>query len=779
MKQPASLASASGLRPMSAFVVVATVVVVVGARVALLSRQREAAQPDRTVRETGAPPSYEIVDAAGRVLARSVPRFDLVMSPRSMWQAHTPERMARRLSEALGGEPAPSEVLAAMLPGAEDGVLEVEAWDLSARRAYLLEEWIESGAGSGRGRLSGIAIGPVLDDPRPSGPGATGGRPVYRLSWRPAVLLSRAEREHHGYASAWAWARHLAAGLARCVGLEPGASDEDLLATVWSALLPSGFCRPVRGIPSERVLDVRDLLREEGVSTWQMRIAYESDRSYPCGGHELLGSWGYTRPDQTTADARDGLELLARRMLLSEEWSFLDRRPPVYTWLQDRAVRGERANAFLDHRPAASPPAVRTTIDLALLQALRRELGELMEEHRPALALGIVLDVASGDVLAVDSVEAYEVQPFAPVYHAFTPGSTFKLVTMAVALEEGAVTPEQRFDVGHGDFVAVDPRTGSRRMIREAEGSLEGVITASEALAYSVNAGLVQIGLRVPAAAFHARLVALGYGRAPGSGLGIERAGYLAALPWSWLHTQASVCFGHELSTTLWQHATALATIVRGGEHRPLRLLRSVAQDGVEHEVPAAPPVRVLSERACGLVREMMALGASEGTGDGAGQRLLELARAAGIADPTLEGLAVGTKTGTAEKVPTELCLHVEMSERQRCRLQGVPWTRRLYRALKAAPRPHRSCYTSSMCIVARHPEDGRELMVLIVADEPRGKAKYGSEVAGAAAVDVLAEALGLTRDGRVPERALVAGFMASAEAERNPSEQPWREEGL
>lgn len=767
MKSPASLASASGLRPMSAFVVIAAVVLVVAGRVALLSAERDAPQPDRVVRETGTAPAFEIEDATGRVIARCVPRFDLLMSPRSMWQAHTPERIAARLSEVLGGRPAPSELLAAMVPDAVGGTIEVERWDLSVRQAYLLEEWIADGAGSGRGRLAGIFV-----ERASSG----GQRPPYRIYWKPAQLLSQQEREHHGYASAWAWARHLAAGIASCAGPGAAAADGDVFTAVWEALLPSGFCRPVRGIPSEHVLEVRELLRQEGVSPWQMCIAYEEDRVYPSGEHELFGSWGFTRPEQTAPDARDGLELFGRRLLASEEWSFLERRPPAYTWLQDRAVRGERSNGFLDWQPGSAPIRVRSTIDLALMQSLRRELGELMAEHQPALALGIVLDLDSGDVLAVDSLEAYEVQPFAPVYHAFTPGSTFKVVTMAIALEEGAVTPEQRFEVGEGEFRLVDPQDGRTRTIHEAEGSLTGVVTAAEALAYSVNAGLAQIGVCVPAATFRSYLEPLGYGSPPRAGLGIEKAGYLRALPWKFRFTHASVSFGHELTTTLWQHAEALATILRGGEHRSLRVLRAVEQGAREYPVAVAEGTRVFSERTCGTVGDMLALAAREGTGKEAGERLLELARSAGFTDATLADLGLGTKTGTAQKVPSEVCVHVELRERQRCSALGLPWNEEVYRSLKGAPMPHRSCYTSSMCAVARRPDDGRRVMVLIVADEPCGKEKYGARVAGATAIDVLAEALGFTRGGRLLEPELIAGFGASRATDRNTSSEPWRE---
>jgi stage V sporulation protein D (sporulation-specific penicillin-binding protein) len=274
-----------------------------------------------------------------------------------------------------------------------------------------------------------------------------------------------------------------------------------------------------------------------------------------------------------------------------------------------------------------------------------------------------------------------------------------------------------------------------------------------------MNAGLVQIGLRVAAPEFRRSLVELGYGRAPGTGLGIERAGYLAELPWVYRNTHASVCFGHEIATTLWQHAAALATVLRGGEYQPLSILHSVERGGLRYALPRVPPQRVFSERTCAEVRAMMELGAREGTGK----------------DLWRDGLGMGTKTGTAEKVPSEVCLHVELAERQRREAAGIPMTAEAYRQLRSRPRPHRACYTASICMFGSLPGSDRQLMALVVVEEPRGKLKFGSKVAGPAAVAILTEALGLTRGGAQLEPELLAGFGTSRVVERNELEEPWR----
>src|SRR4029079_7378541 len=156
------------------------------------------------------------------------------------------------------------------------------------------------------------------------------------------------------------------------------------------------------------------------------------------------------------------------------------------------------------------PPRVVTTIEIGLQRALRAAIQKTMAVNDPALVMAIAIDVETGDVLAVDAVDQYEMGGFLPTVHTYTPGSTMKVVTMASALQEGVVSPDDTFDAGHGHFVF------DGRPIHEAEGAKDkGVVTAAEGLAYSINAVLVQIGTRMSDTAMRGHLVDLGYGKAP------------------------------------------------------------------------------------------------------------------------------------------------------------------------------------------------------------------------------------------------------------------------
>lgn len=750
--------SESGYRPMSAFVVVAVVLFGVAGRVAQVALCTESSGGSVAV-EQGLEPVFELADAHERTVAYFVDRLDLVASPRSMWLAHTPDHMAASLAAAVETVTA-EEVQRALLPDAEGGWIEVTEMLLSARQASAVLAWAERGGtrlhASPGPPLSGVDVVPA---------GLDGDKPRFLLRWQPAVLLSRSEREAHGERSPTRWTRQLLDGLSEAVfevapasaGGGPDA-NEACRRLLWSKLMPTGHCLAVRDVPAERALAVELLLKEEGVSPLQMRLVRGRDRRYPTGALEIFGTWGRIEGDEPEPLPRDGIELLAERVFEREELGLAASAPAAYAFLVQRNRELGRTQYYLERREAETPPRVLTTLDLDLLRAVRRELTGVMEEHEPAVAMAIVIDLERGDVLAVDSLEQYPVQPFAPVYYAFTPGSTFKLLTMAVALEEGRVRPEDRFDVGDGRPYHLPD---CKRWIREAEGSRSGVITAAECFAFSVNIGLVLIGQRVDPTVFRAKLRELGYGTAPGAGLGPEHPGMIPPLPWGKNWELASVSFGHEVMTTLWQHATGLSAVVRGGVLRPLRLISAVEQGGERHELPLDAGRRVFSAETCATIRQMMAMGAEVGTGR-------KTAR---------PDLVLGTKTGTAEKVPSEICSHVAGAARRAAQEAGRPFTGKDYQRLAGAPKPHgkKSCYTSSMCIVGRPVEGGREVMVLLVVDEPTGKAKFGSDVAGPAAARILAEALGRTRDGAEVVPVLENGFALAGGMLQNGQDEPWR----
>ncbi len=779
------LESASGLRPWGAFLFIAIVLSGAGVRMTRTALGGSGGAQPRCVEECDPPPAFDLEDREGRPLARFVQRYDLVLSPNSMWQGHTPRRIAARVAAALEGTLGADDLLARMLPDAESGVVRVPG--ISAAAADSIELFCRRGShppADAKGTIDGLWVQESADG-------------SFQVAWEPAVVLSAAQRERFGLAHRpLAWTRLLADGLAEALdGVPPPPRDADRQArrdAVWARLLPSRHATVVRAFDPARAPEIAALLREEGVSPHQMRLVRSRERIHPFGPMELVGRWGFVDADVAERWARSelgwapqrtprddyergeltratwewlatptpvaGLERLVGELLSQPEWEFLERDPARFSYETHRAARRPTRAYFRANAEASDTPRVRTTVDVRLQQFVGQALDAMVAEHDLALAQAIVLDLGTGDVLAVDARSPYEIEAFPPVYHAFTPGSTGKLAVMATALELGVVHPEETIDVGQRHF-SLD----GVRVIHEAESTATGLLTAAETLAHSVNAGLVQIGLRVDAELLRAQLARLHYGRIPTVGLGGERGGFLPKLPWRRNWTHASICFGHEMLTTLWQHAGALSAIVRGGDWRPLRLVDSVAQGEGSWTLPLEPTEPVFRRATARTVRAMMELGAREGTGRH-------------VVGPELQvELAAGTKTGTAQKVGREICLHAELEHQQAHHAAATRCTRACRAELVGRRDGHGSCYTSSMVAYGSLPEArDQELFVLVVGEEPRGTLHYGSQVAGPTAVHLLREALAMRRRDERRREARPARFRPSTLALESADSHPW-----
>jgi cell division protein FtsI/penicillin-binding protein 2 len=815
--------SASGLRPASAYFVVASVLCVVAGWVTWIALGGEPWRGFRPTKEQDPPPEYTICDRAGRPLAAFVQRLDLTLSPRALWQAHTPQTIVVGLARALGAPVSAQQLLERMLPDAEQGVVR-PGWKLDANQARALDRFLRHGSTDPE-----AAPNPIVGMWIERADGKPANAQPFRVAWQPLVALSAEVREAHlkrQKKNPLRWSRELADGLAQALygeqALRPGDDEKELeqqRALIWEGLMPTRFVAALPDFDATRAPEVWNLLGEQHIAAHQMSIQRGRNRRYPLGPMRVLGGWGFidrsegerralaafgVAPEEiatkeqradliaslSPADRKSlessiwkelsnpeaivGLELVCDKLLDSEPWKNLERDPATYEFFRHRPIRqiargqgGGARSYFLDSREASETPRVVTTIDARLQTEVGRQLERIMERSKPALAMAIVVDVESGDVLAVDSREAYPFGGFAPTTHSFTPGSTGKVLVMAAAIESGAVRASDVFDVGHGEYRIPD----TRRVIHEAENpGRSGRITAAECLAFSLNAGLVQVGLKVQPDVLRGYMRRLHYAELPRTGFPGERPGMLPPLPWKKSDVWASVCFGHGYMTTLWQHAAGLAAVVRGGTWKPLRLLDRIEQGEARWTLPRVEGERVFSEATCDIVRDMLRLGAREGTGSPV------------AAPDRMEGAIVGTKTGTAQKVSTEVCLHVELSHQAAHAKQGTNCGKSCRAKLVTAPRNHASCYTSSMMIFGSREGGRREVLVYVVVDDKSAGERYGSRAAGPAAAAILREALGLTSSAEplstVDDRGFVPSMLPPKSANRI-DRLPWNQEGI
>lgn len=823
--------------------VVALVLLVVLGRSVHLAFAAEGQQPDPRINAEAPRTPFELFDRHGQALALSVECFDLSVSPRSLWRAHTPQRLALALAEPLGADP--RELLLRLLPQGTDSatgefvpvaprLLRFDRDQVPRVQAWLRSGTLEADAAEERPLAGWRWV--VLEDGRHA-----------TLAWQPAVVLSAEERVRHLGKGALhrpdRWTRKLLGDLGELVtefGL-PKDIREDLqrlprperrvhLADVlWAELCPTTFRVVERSVDPLVAHEIDQRLREEQVSPWQIQLQPTLRRFQPvrheagpalalgesalasADGFGILGHWGVLDREDAMRQAlreRDqaphllpwsepGDPVLARAEELANQWkpwsglerlcsdalqtSGLDRewdqRSRAYT-VRARSLARDRRSVWPDKRvpdylesSADGDPKVElhSTLDAELQHQLHAELLAVMERFDPAVAMGICVEVDSGKVLAVDGMQAYPGSRYLPTQHVFTPGSTFKAVIMAAALDRQVVWPGETFDTFAPKGYVVR-HNKSWRLIREAEGAPHGSITATTGLARSVNAVLVQIGMRLDSADLRGILSDLGYGQRPEIGIGLERGGYLPELrqgTWSRTQTHASVCFGHEIGVTLWQHAQGLATLARRGHFRPLRLLDAVSQGSDWRTFPAGADRQVLSEAACDNVLAMMAEGALTGTGRH-------------VAGPKQcpEFHYIGTKTGTTEKVHSEVCIHIELQHAQMHKEQGTTCSKACYAALRGQ-RDHKrkrvTCYTSSMCAVGQLEPGGPMILSLIVVDDPRSKEKFGGDVAGASAIRMLRQAHGLPAEVTHAEP---EGLPAMPAAAFNGAEYPWLQAG-
>jgi penicillin-binding protein 2 len=255
----------------------------------------------------------------------------------------------------------------------------------------------------------------------------------------------------------------------------------------------------------------------------------------------------------------------------------------------------------------------------------------------------VVLRPATGEILAMASRPAFDANNLgeylgretAPLLNravaAYQPGSVFKLAVAAAALEEQVVRPDDKFyDPGYIDI------NGLRFKGWDYDKGERGSLTFAEAMAYSSNPVLIQVGMKLGAAKLIDYAGRFGFGRKTGLAFDGEADGNLPAPDSVYPGDLANLSIGQgTLEATPLQIACMVATIVNDGiAVDPYIVSRLTATDGtVVKNFPASRGRRVLSRRTAGQMRQMMQAVTSFGTG-----------QAAYVAGPGSAG-----KTGTAE----------------------------------------------------------------------------------------------------------------------------------
>lgn len=271
---------------------------------------------------------------------------------------------------------------------------------------------------------------------------------------------------------------------------------------------------------------------------------------------------------------------------------------------------------------------VALTLDARIQERTEAVLAEVGQTYTPYAATALVMDPRTGEILALANwprVDANDVGG-APAYALrnravaanYEPGSTFKAITVAGALEEGLVTPDTALSVPAQIQVA-------DRTVGESHENGGGTKTVRQILAESSNVGSVMIGLELEPERFDKWVRRFGFGKPTGVDLPGEESG-IVLRPESYSgSSMGNMPIGQGIAVTPIQMATAYTAIANHGVMRRPYIVKGAAP----------PPKRVLSRKVAGDVSEMLqGVLAAGGTAE----------------EASVEGYTLAGKTGTAEK---------------------------------------------------------------------------------------------------------------------------------
>ncbi|MCC6850221.1 MAG: PASTA domain-containing protein [Deltaproteobacteria bacterium] len=348
---------------------------------------------------------------------------------------------------------------------------------------------------------------------------------------------------------------------------------------------------------------------------------------------------------------------------------------------------------------------VQLTIDVGLQTIAEGALEAGVREARAAAGTAIVLDPWTGEILALANAPTFDPNHRGTVPPAnrrnraindfYEPGSTFKAVLAAAALEYGVVRPDEMLFCEHGAMPV------GKWVIHDHH--RHGWLSMSEAIAVSSNIAAAKIGERLGRDRFHPFLVGLGFGTPTGVDLPGEVGGMLRPVgDWSRINLMTT-SFGQGVAVTPLQMARAFAAIANGGQLvRPYVGLRATSATGEELWTRQPHLVRrVMRPETAKAVTAMLEQVVEDG---GTGTRA------------QIAGVRVAGKTGTSQKVE--------------------PGTGRYSADARVAS------------FVGFLPAEAPKLVILVMIDEPR-TSKYGGMVA--APVFRAIGAAALEREGLVP----------------------------
>ena len=469
--------------------------------------------------------------------------------------------------------------------------------------------------------------------------------------------------------------------LAKAIIAFPEAVPEDLpkdKLTQLARLLEMGEGELKKKLSSDRTqiflkrqvdLEVAKQIKELAIPGIAQNNEYK--RLYP-EGEAMAHIVGFTNVEDR---GQEGMELAKEKELAGQ--------PGRRRVIQDRLGRYVEGLGII--HPPRDGADLQLSIDSKVQFLAFNELKAIAEKHRAKAAGAVVLDVQTGEILALANWPTYnpnsrthlsgEQLRNRVLTDTFEPGSTMKPFSIALALEKGIVQPNTSMAIGKSIVIGKKAITDTHPY---------GVLTVSEVIQKSSNIGTAKIAMQLQPQEMWEMFQAVGLGQAPTIGFPGAVAGRLRPYK-NWVPIdQATMSYGYGLSASLFQMARAYSIFARDGELVPTTIYKTNA---------TPKGTQVISPKTAIQMREMLELVTQTGGTATTAQTL---------------GYRVGGKTGTAHKV------------------EGKGYAGNKYRGF----------------FVGMAPMSAPRIVVAVMVDEPSAGGYYGGVVAAPAFANIVAGTL-------------------------------------
>ncbi|HLG28081.1 MAG TPA: penicillin-binding transpeptidase domain-containing protein [Paenisporosarcina sp.] len=285
---------------------------------------------------------------------------------------------------------------------------------------------------------------------------------------------------------------------------------------------------------------------------------------------------------------------------------------------------------------------VELTIDLDVHEIMERTLSQAMEKYDADQAMGIAMNPKTGEILSLASFPTFhpleydKVSPSVynqnlPVSMTFEPGSTFKIITLAAALEEGKVDLENDSFYDPGYTIVEGARLRCWKRIGHKHQSFLEVVENS------CNPGFIELGQRVGREKLSKYIRDFGFGQKTGSSIAGESTGILFSKESYGPVEHATTSFGQGISVTPIQQVQAVSAAVNGGTLFQPYVVKRIYNEQTNEIIKENEPTKVrqvISEETSKQVRESLESVVANGSGRNAFR----------------DTMRIGGKTGTAQK---------------------------------------------------------------------------------------------------------------------------------